>query len=81
MATVIATNLTAVVVYREERTLGPNGRRKQLTEVTVKAGPLTVATKTLWGRYSQSKALVEFKRNPKGWVIHNEGAAKMPIAA
>jgi len=81
MATVIASNLTAVVVYRVEKTLGPNGRVKQLTDVTIKAGPLTVATKTLWGRYSQSKALVEFKRNPKGWTVLDAAASKLPIAA
>lgn len=81
MATVIASALVAVITYREERTLGPNGRRKQLTDVTIKAGPITVATKTLWGRYSQSKALVEFKRNPKGWTVLDTAAAKLPIAA
>jgi hypothetical protein len=81
MATVIASVLNAVVTYRVEKTQGPNGRIKRLTEVVIKAGPITVATKTLWGQYSQNKALVEFKRNPKGWVIHNEGLAKMRIAA
>jgi hypothetical protein len=81
MATIIASVLTSVVRYTEVRTMGPNGRRKLLTEVVVKAGPLTVATKTLQGRFSQGQALVEFKRNPKGWTILNEGAARMPIAA
>ena len=81
MATVIATNLTSVIKYTEVRTLGPNGRRKLLTEVQIMAGPLKVASKTLSGRYSQRQALVEFKANPKGWTVENEGAAKMPIAA
>jgi len=77
MAILIASVLTAVVRYTE----GPNGRRKCLTEVMVKAGPLEVASKTLSGRYSQRQALMEFKRNSKSWAIHNKGAARMPIAA
>lgn len=90
MAIVIAAVLTAVVRYTEVRTEGPNGRRKLLTEVKVMAGPLEVAAKTMplevaaktmQGRFSQRQALVEFKRNPKGWVVHHEGAARMPIAA
>jgi hypothetical protein len=81
MATIIAQVLTAQIQYAEQRTEGPNGRRKKLTKARIMAGPIAVAEKTLWGHYSQQQVLREFKRQSKGWTVLDEGAAKMPIAA
>ena len=80
MATVLATGLTATVRYTEVRTEGPNGRRKLLTEVQIKAGAFDVASKTLAGRWSQQQAIREFKRLPLGWSVKDAAMAALPAA-
>jgi hypothetical protein len=81
MAIVIASVLRAEVVYSEVRTAGPNGRRKALTTVKIVVGKAVVAEKAMQGRFSQRQALLEFKRNPKGWQVYDADLARMPIAA
>lgn len=81
MATVLVSGLTASVVYTENKTEGPNGVRKPLTECRIMAGTTVVASKTIAGRWSQMQALKEFKRLPKGWTVHEVDLARLPIAA
>lgn len=72
MATPINARLVAVVSY-----LPGKGRTKFATQITIKAAGLPVsedgnedivAQKTLGGRYSQTQALTEFRRNTKAFV-------------
>lgn len=56
----LASNLTAVVSYEHTE-----GKLRFITHVTIKAGNIVIATATFGGRYSQTQALQEFKRNSK----------------
>ena len=55
---------------------GPVG---SLDEMSLTYLPTIIPPKKYY--FPPREALVEFKRNPKGWTILNEGAARMPIAA
>ena len=52
--------ISAVVNFVE----GKSAKCRYATEITIKMGGLNIATATLGGRWSQSKACSEFKRNP-----------------
>ena len=81
MATLLVAALTAVVSFKEVKSEGPNGRRQIVTDCRIMAGDTLVASKSIAGRWSQSQALREFKRLPKGWTVQEADLARLPIAA
>ena len=60
------TALTAVVVYK------PGRKVRVATEITIKAGPLVIATAERGGKWSQADAVKDFVRNhrqPKTYAV------------
>ena len=48
-----------------ERTAGPNGRKRVLTQVFVRMGNTVVADRVIPGKWDDAAALGEFKRFPE----------------
>lgn len=56
---------TAKVTYTKPE----SGKVRFVTEVEISLGPVLIATATLGGRYSQTQALNEFRRNPANFEV------------
>jgi hypothetical protein len=51
-----------------QRTAGPNGRRKLLTEVIVRMGGMPIADRIIPGKWDVAAALAEFRKAPQRFI-------------
>lgn len=60
---------------------GTSAKVRIATEIIVKLGPITIASKVCGGRYSQRTAMVEFQRNPQSFKKFEGYEDAMKVAA